>query len=98
VPIVRDTGGLKDTVTNFTPARLARGTATGFTFRKLEPVALAKAVKAAAQLFFSDPGAWRSLVQACMRIDHGWSARAQEYAALYRALVSGTSFGSAQGG
>jgi len=94
VPIVRETGGLKDTVLNYTANRLEKRTASGFTFRKNDAASLLKAIKAAAKLFFTDRPAWQQLVRCCMELDHGWHSRALEYEKLYSGLVSPAGTGS----
>ncbi len=61
LPIVRETGGLKDTVHNATPKRIAAHEATGFTYRHQAPLKLAEAIRRAALLFHSDRKTWRAL-------------------------------------
>lgn len=89
VPVVRDTGGLADTVANASPARLASGKASGFSFRRSDPAALAQAIRRAARLYFDDPTAWRALSALIMRIDHSWSRSAKAYLRLYEKIVPG---------
>ena len=88
VPIARETGGLRDTVVNFTPAGLAAGTASGFTFSSLTVDALIDAILRAEQLFRTDPATWHALVTHIMQIDHSWQQSAKEYRALYERLSS----------
>jgi starch synthase len=94
VPIVRETGGLKDTVTNYTPTRLKKGLATGFSFRKFDGPSLLRAIRAAYKLYTSSPADWQQLVQTIMALDHGWDARAREYEKLYGKLAAAGSRGS----
>ncbi|HSQ00029.1 MAG TPA: glycogen synthase GlgA, partial [Candidatus Dormibacteraeota bacterium] len=54
VPIVHATGGLKDTVTDVTPARLADGTASGFSFATFDAAHLAESVLRAWRLYADD--------------------------------------------
>ena len=83
VPVVRRTGGLADTVTEFDAARRA---GTGFLFDGLTADALVEAVRRAAAIF-QRPELWSALVKNAMTEDFSWDASAREYAALYRKIV-----------
>ncbi|MGH6612535.1 MAG: glycogen synthase GlgA [Burkholderiaceae bacterium] len=85
VPIVRATGGLRDTVINATPETLAKGKASGITFDDLTPDALVRAVQRAIELY-QQPATWRRLQTNIMNLDLAWTASAQKYIALYRRL------------
>jgi starch synthase len=87
VPIVRATGGLRDTVTDYTPAALAAGTASGFSFEIVSAGHVAEAILRAWRVYRHQPPAWRRLTTACMRLDHSWARRAREYLSLYTALI-----------
>lgn len=82
VPIVRATGGLADTVVDATPANLAAGTATGFTFHEPTAEALRAAIDRALELR-RDPESWWRLVQNGMRADWSWDNSARAYETLY---------------
>jgi len=83
VPVVRATGGLADTVTDYNDAT---GTGTGFTFRPYTPVALLEALERA-RTVFANPSHWKRLQVAGMRQDFSWDRSAREYVKLYeRAL------------
>ena len=79
VPIVRRTGGLADTVTEFDPARR---TGTGFIFDAFAVDALIDAVRRAAAAY-RQPPIWKALVKNAMAEDFSWEASAREYATLY---------------
>jgi starch synthase len=79
-PIVRRTGGLADTVTEFDPARRS---GTGFVFDAFTPDALLAAVRRAASTF-RQPPVWKALVRNAMAEDFSWDASAREYVTLYR--------------
>ena len=83
VPVVRRTGGLADTITNTTPATLADGTATGFTFGYYTPAALLDAVNRAIQAY-SEENTWAQIMQNCMAQDWSWHRSSTEYEDLYR--------------
>jgi len=87
VPIVRATGGLKDTVVDYTARRLNNGQASGFSFHEPQPAPLAEAIARAARLYFTDRRSWNKLSRRIMRIDHSWNNSAAAYAQLYQQLV-----------
>lgn len=80
-PIVRATGGLADTVSQFEPATL-RG--NGFVFHDYSHQALSAAVFQATDLYFNNPNAWNTLTSLIMKQDFSWDASAAGYARLYR--------------
>jgi starch synthase len=86
LPIVRATGGLRDTVTNASEETLADGTASGFSFEPFTPEALAEAIRRAWALF-NDWDSWNLLSRSVMRIDNSWAASARKYLALYESLL-----------
>ena len=88
VPIARETGGLKDTVRNYTPQRLATGKASGFTFRAYDAAKLADAIRRAAKLYHTDRGTWQLLVQSIMHNDFSWDRSAKLYLRTYRYLIN----------
>jgi len=80
VPVVRATGGLADTVADYTAKR---GRGTGFTFTDYTPEACRDALERALKVYHKKK-AWRRAQQRGMGIDFSWSASAQEYIKLYR--------------
>lgn len=87
VPIVHATGGLKDTVVDYTPARLAAGRASGFHFATFDAAHLADAILRAWRLYHGAPRSWRRLMVDCMRLDHSWLRSARAYLGLYEELA-----------
>jgi starch synthase len=87
IPIVRETGGLKDTVIDFSPENLSQDRASGFTFRPFTSEALAGAIRRAELVYRTQPDAWNALVAHVMRLDHSWDRSAREYRALYERLL-----------
>jgi starch synthase len=79
IPIVRQTGGLADSIA---PYDAARGAGNGFVFREYKPSALYDAVRQAVEAF-QDADAWQALVARVMQQDWSWSRSAGAYAALY---------------
>jgi starch synthase len=83
VPVVRATGGLADTVSDYT-ARRGRG--TGFAFEDYTPEACQDALERALRAYGSKP-AWRKMQQRGMESDFSWSASAKEYVKLYQQAI-----------
>lgn len=80
IPIVRATGGLKDTIKN---ANRSGTRGNGFLFTDYTPEALTKAIKKAAG-FFSDAAAVETMRKRIMTEDHSWLKSAKEYMKLYK--------------
>ncbi len=83
VPIVRATGGLKDTVIDFDPAT---DNGNGFTFAKFTPEALTEAVHRALDTY-RDTKRWRQLMTNCFQADFSWDRAAREYLAWFEKLL-----------
>ncbi len=81
VPVVRATGGLDDTVTDY-----RGGTGVGFKFRKHSARALVNKVSEALRVF-ADRGAWAKLQKKGMALDYSWKASAHKYLDLYRFVI-----------
>ena len=79
VPVVRATGGLDDTVTDYNDAA---GTGTGFKFEPYTTAALLAAMERA-RTVFANPSNWKTLQVAGMRQDFSWDRLAREYVKLY---------------
>ncbi len=87
IPVVHATGGLKDTVIDYTPERLAAGTASGFSFAEFDAAHLAEAMLRAWRLYSSEPATWNGLQRVCMGLDHSWAKSARAYVDLYTRLM-----------
>jgi starch synthase len=74
-PIVRATGGLRDTVSEFEPGS---GIGNGFVFERFEPDGLVAAAARAVSAF-RNPPVWRQLMGNCFKSDFSWSNTAREY-------------------
>jgi starch synthase len=81
VPVVRATGGLDDTIQNFSP-KTHHG--TGFKFEKYDGEALLDSVRAALRAY-RDPKSWQTLQANGMAKDFSWKASAAAYVTLYEA-------------
>jgi starch synthase len=85
-PIVRETGGLADTVVNATEENLKSGVATGFTFHDYTAHAFYETGKWAISLYRDRPADFRKIVRTAMRQDWSWDKSAAKYVDLYRRL------------
>lgn len=80
LPIVRETGGLKDTVV---PYNEFTGEGTGFSFANFNGDEMGDAVFRAARLFWDNRDAWNQLVTQAMSQDFSWTRSADKYLDLY---------------
>ena len=83
LPVVRETGGLKDTVA---PYNQFTGEGTGFTFAHFNGDEMGDAVFRGARLFWDDREAWDKLVDNAMACDFSWGHSAEAYLDVYGAL------------
>ncbi len=85
IPIVRETGGLADTVVAYEGGNLKE--ATGFVFSKASAEAFTDITKRALTLFRRS-GSWRRLVQNAMAQDWGWDESASAYLRVYEEAIA----------
>lgn len=83
LPIVRETGGLRDTVT---PYNYYTGEGTGFSFANFNGDEMGDAVFRAARLYWDDRDAFNNVVRQAMEKDFSWKRSAVEYMDLYHGL------------
>lgn len=86
LPVVRETGGLADTVTNYDNADGDVG--TGFTFLWEEPDAIEGTLRWAINTYRQQPKAWQRMQKRAMQTDFSWGKSAQEYTQLYTQVIS----------
>ncbi|MCX6099519.1 MAG: glycosyltransferase, partial [Candidatus Bipolaricaulota bacterium] len=84
VPVVRATGGLRDTVVDVAHDK---GRGNGFAFETYTAEGMLDAVTRAVSLYRDDPRAWRDIQQRGMGQDLSWEGSAKTYRGLYRKLV-----------
>ena len=84
VPIVRETGGLKDTVE---PYNMFYNTGNGFTFDRYEAGLLLDAINRAKTLYFTNRWCWDEMVQRDMDKNLSWENSAKQYKDLYLELT-----------
>lgn len=87
VPIVHRTGGLADTVNDYSPEGLKSGRSTGFVFDDYSMEALERTVRAAIDLY-ADRRKWLRLVRNGMKQDWSWKRSAVSYENLYKGLAN----------
>ncbi|MBR1906176.1 MAG: glycogen synthase GlgA [Clostridiales bacterium] len=85
VPVVRETGGLKDTVT---PYNEYTGEGNGFSFANINAHEFLFVTKYAADLYRHHKDVWNKLIETGMKGDYSWKKSAGEYAGLY-SLITG---------
>jgi starch synthase len=83
IPVVRLTGGLSDTISEYNP-RTGKG--NGFVFSEYESSELYNAVKRGLKLY-RDKKAWGQLVKSAMGYDFSWESSAQDYIGLYKKMT-----------
>jgi starch synthase len=90
VPIVRNVGGLADTVVDTTTATLASLTATGFVVTRDDSLALLDGIKRSLALYADKPR-WQQLQLTGMRQEFSWQQSASEYLTLYQQAMQANS-------
>jgi starch synthase len=86
LPLVRNTGGLADTVVDCALENLADGTASGFVFEDANGEALSHAIRRAFVLW-EHPEQWHQVQRRAMEMDFSWQVAAQAYLSLYQGLL-----------
>ena len=84
IPVVRETGGLKDSVP---PYNKYTGEGRGFTFANASPDDMLWVLREAVDLYHNDKKAWRGLQKAGMTADFSWTQSAQEYLDIYQRIT-----------
>ncbi len=79
IPIVRSTGGLKETVHDYEKSKKGNG----FVFEEYDVNAMLNAIQRAIDLFKKDKKAWQKLMVAGMKLDYTWLNSAKQYINLY---------------
>ncbi|MCG9967732.1 glycogen synthase GlgA [Pelotomaculum terephthalicicum JT] len=85
IPIVRFTGGLADTVSDYNPAN---GSGNGFGFTEYSSVKLLDALNKALQLYREQVNDWQKLVINAMELDFSWARSGVEYIHLFQEAMS----------
>ncbi len=83
IPIVRETGGLKDTVE---PYNEYEGTGTGFSFANYNAHEMLNTINYAKDVYYNRKREWNKMIDRAMAVDFSWNNSAVKYADLYRGL------------
>lgn len=83
IPIVRETGGLRDTVQAYNEYE---NTGTGFSFCNFDANEMLYIIEYAHHVFSDDKKAWEALMQRAMKQDFSWNQSARQYEQLYDSL------------
>ncbi|MBQ9119125.1 MAG: glycogen synthase GlgA [Lachnospiraceae bacterium] len=83
VPIVRETGGLRDTVE---PYNEYEGTGTGFGFMNYNAHEMLRIIRYAKDVYYNHKREWNKIVDRGMAVDFSWPASAKKYEELYRSM------------
>jgi starch synthase len=83
IPIVRETGGLKDTVQPFNEYE---STGTGFTFANYNAHEMLDTINYARHTYYNNKREWNKMVDRAMLTDNSWRHSARRYVELYRAM------------
>jgi len=84
LPIVRETGGLKDTVQ---PYNEFEGTGTGFSFTNYNAHEMLATVRNAERVYYDNKREWNKMVDRAMAADFSWSHSAKQYEEMYNWLI-----------
>ena len=84
IPVVRETGGLKDTVT---PYNKFDGTGRGFTFSNISAGDMLWVLREAVDLYHNNKKAWRGLQKESMSADFSWTNSAKQYLDIYQRIL-----------
>ena len=87
LPIVRETGGLNDTVDAYNKYD---GSGNGFSFSNINAHELLFTTQHAVRLYRDNPETWDKLVESAMSQDHSWNQSAEQYLNLYRQIIEET--------
>jgi len=83
IPIVRETGGLKDTVE---PYNEYENTGTGFSFANYNAHEMLGTINYAKDVYYNRKREWNKIIDRAMAMDFSWNNSANKYADLYRSL------------
>ena len=84
VPIVRETGGLKDTVE---PYNEYENKGTGFSFTNYNAHEMFNTIRYAEQVYYDRKRDWNKIVERGMSVDYSWSVSASKYQEMYDWMI-----------
>ena len=81
VPLVRETGGLKDTVI---PFNYVTNTGNGFSFTNFNADDMLYTIRYAQKVYYDEKDNWKLLVNNCILQDNSWKKASREYEKMYK--------------
>jgi starch synthase len=84
LPIVRETGGLKDTVE---PYNEYESTGTGFSFTNYNAHEMLATIRNAERVYYTEKDEWNKLIDRAMAKDYSWNNSARQYEEMYNWLI-----------
>lgn len=84
LPIVRETGGLKDTVSSYNQYE---NTGNGFTFANFNAHEMLQQIEVAHKMYFEEPDLFNQMVQRAMKSDNSWRKTILKYQDMYNELI-----------
>ena len=84
LPIVRETGGLKDTIA---PYNEYTGEGNGFSFTNYNAEDMLNVIYYAMDIYYNRKQEWRKIVRNAMKCDYSWNVSADKYIALYEEVT-----------
>ena len=84
IPVVRETGGLRDSITDS-----GDGVGNGYTFKTYNAHDMLGALRRAVDTYYNAKDYWDTLVVRALECDYSWSKSANEYIKLYKQLMKG---------
>lgn len=88
LPVVHKTGGLADSVVDYTAETLKAKTATGFVFESYQAIQLQRALERAVAVYEKEPKVWAQLVENAMKRDSSWVQSAISYEDVYSKVLN----------
>ena len=85
VPVVRETGGLKDSVFSYNEET---GKGNGFSFTNYNAHNMLFSIKRALQIFKEDNASWTTIIKSAMTSDYSWKGSSNKYKEIYKNLLS----------
>ena len=85
LPLVRETGGLKDTVV---PYNEFTGEGNGFSFANYNAYEMLYTIERAVALYRTQPDKWGALVKNAMELDFSWTSSSQQYLSIYKDILN----------
>jgi len=82
IPVVRNTGGLSDTIINYNKPE-----GTGFKFDKYDAKDFLNTIKIALNIYRTNKQKWHNMIRTCMAQDFSWKASAKKYMELYKSVT-----------